>query len=50
MDTLTLVACVVVLVNDIPLKSGPKDLVLMPAPNLDLMAQELVKSTLRFVL
>ncbi len=50
MDTLTLVACVVVLVNDIPLKSGPNDLVLIPAPNLDLMARELVKSSLRFVI
>jgi hypothetical protein len=41
MATLTRVACVVVFVMDVPLNSGPSDLVLIAIPNLDLMALEL---------
>ncbi len=43
MATLTRVACVVVFVMDLPLKSAVKVLVLMAWPNLDLMARELKK-------
>jgi hypothetical protein len=41
--TLTRVACVVVLVTDLPLKSLLNVLVLMATPNLDLIALELEK-------
>jgi hypothetical protein len=41
MATLTRVPCVVVLVIEMPLKSGPSDFVLMAVPNLDRIAFEL---------
>jgi hypothetical protein len=41
MASRTRVACVVVFVIDIPLKKVLRVLVLMAAPNLDLMAREL---------
>ncbi len=40
-DTLTRVACVVVFVMEMPLKSGPSDFVLMAVPNRDRTAFEL---------